>query len=56
VADGILPFEALFDEATMSTADAAEKFGFSRASGFEDFRDRLIEQLAGGRQREDLGG
>jgi ACT domain-containing protein len=46
VADGILPFEALFDEATMSTADAAKKFGFSRASGFEDFRDRLMEQLA----------
>jgi hypothetical protein len=26
----------------------AKKFGFSRASGFEDFRDRLMEQLAVG--------
>ena len=45
VADRILPFEALFDEAAMSTADAAKKFGSSRASGFEDFRNRLMEQL-----------
>jgi hypothetical protein len=29
----------------MSTADAVKKFGFSRASGFEDFRNRLMEQL-----------
>ena len=28
--------------------DAAEKCGFSRASGFEDFRDRFMEQLAVG--------
>ena len=45
VADCILPFEAVFDEAAMSTADIAKKFGFSRASGFEDFRNRLKEQL-----------
>jgi hypothetical protein len=36
-----LPFEALINEAVMSTADATKKFGFSRASGFEDFPDRL---------------
>ena len=35
----------------MSTADAAKKFGFSRASGFEDFRDRLMEQLAVGSEK-----
>ena len=35
----------------MSTADAAKKFGFSRASGFEDFRDRLVEQLAVGSEK-----
>ena len=28
--------------------DAAEKCGFSRASGFEDFRDRFMDQLAVG--------
>jgi hypothetical protein len=41
----------LFDEATMSTADTAKKFGFSRASGFEDFRNRLMEQLAVGSEK-----
>jgi hypothetical protein len=46
-----MPFEALFDEAAMSTADAAKKFGFSRASGFEDFRDKLMEQLAVGSEK-----
>ena len=35
----------------MSTADAAKKFGFSRASRFEDFRDRLMEQLAVGSEK-----
>jgi hypothetical protein len=35
----------------MSTVDAAKKFGFSRASGFEDFRDRLMEQLAVGSEK-----
>ena len=48
MADSILPFEALFNEAAMSAADAAKKCGFSRASGFEDFRDRFVEQLAVG--------
>jgi hypothetical protein len=44
MADSILPFEALFNEAAMSAAYAAKKCGFSRASGFEDFRDRFMEQ------------
>jgi hypothetical protein len=35
----------------MSTADAAKKFGFSRAYGFEDFRDRLMEKLAVGSEK-----
>jgi hypothetical protein len=35
----------------MSTADAVKKVGFSRASGFEDFRDRLMEQLAVSREK-----
>jgi hypothetical protein len=54
VADSILPFEALFNEAAMIVAyavkkcDAMKKCGSSRASGFEDFRDRFMEQLAVG--------
>ena len=35
----------------MSRANAVKKFGFSRASGFEDFRDRLMEQLAVGSEK-----
>ena len=35
----------------MSTADAAKKFGFSRASRFEDLRDRLMEQLEAGSKK-----
>ena len=49
--DCILSFEALFNEAAMSTADAAKKFGFSKASEFADFRDRLMEQLAVGSEK-----
>ena len=41
MADSILPFEALFNDAT-------KKCGFSRASGFEDFQDRFMEQLVAG--------
>ena len=48
MADSILPFEALFNEAAMSAAYDGKKCGFSRASGFEDFRDRFVEQLAVG--------
>ena len=51
MADCILPLEALFSEAVMSMADAAKKFGFSMSSGFEDFRDRLMEQLAVGSEK-----
>ena len=47
VADSILPVEALFNEAAMSAADVAKKCGFSRASGFEDFRDRFMKQKIG---------
>ena len=44
--DSILPFEALFNKAAMCAAYAAKKCGFSRASEFEDFRGRFMEQLA----------
>ena len=44
-------FRGAIDEAAMSTADTAKKFGFSRASGFEDLRDGLMEQLAVGSEK-----
>ena len=43
VAYSILPFKALCKKATMCAAYAARKFGFVRAFGFEDLRDRAIE-------------
>jgi hypothetical protein len=48
VAYSILPFEALCKKAAMCAAYAAKKFGFDRVFGFEDLRDRAIEQLAVG--------
>ena len=44
MAYSILPFEALCKKATMCAAYTAKKFGFGRAFGFEDLRDRAIDQ------------